>query len=51
MEKHPEIDWSEVTRQAIRKKITKLELMDELAAEINGAARNRLNEERTRPSE
>lgn len=33
MEKHPEINWSEVTRQAIREKIEKLELMDELIAD------------------
>jgi hypothetical protein len=59
MEKHPEINWSEVTRQAIRDKIEKLELMDELTAEselseadvdeiaarINERARKRLEEE------
>ena len=59
MEKHPEINWSEVTRQAIRNKIEKLELMDELtadseltdedvdeiAAKINGSARKRIEEE------
>ena len=33
MEAHPEINWSEVTRQAIREKITQLELMDELTAD------------------
>lgn len=33
MERHPEINWSEVTRQAIREKITQLELMDELTAD------------------
>jgi hypothetical protein len=33
MEKHPEIDWSEVTRQAIEEKIDALELMDELTSE------------------
>ena len=33
MEKHPEINWSEVTRQAIRTKIEKLELMDELTTD------------------
>jgi hypothetical protein len=33
MERHPEINWSEVTRQAIRGKIEKLELLDELTAE------------------
>jgi len=32
MEKHPEINWSEVTRQAIRKKIETLEVMDELTS-------------------
>ncbi|ACM58827.1 conserved hypothetical protein (plasmid) [Halorubrum lacusprofundi ATCC 49239] len=59
MENHPEINWSEVTRQAISEKIKKLELMDELtvdselgdedvdeiAAKINGSARQRLEEE------
>jgi hypothetical protein len=59
MEKHPEINWSEVTRQAIRSKIEKLELMDELtagseltdadvneiAAKINESARNRVEKE------
>ena len=59
MEKHPEINWSEVTRQAIREKIKQLELMDELtadsdltdedvdelAAKINEGARKRLEEE------
>ena len=59
MEKHPEINWSEVTRQAIRDKIEKLELMDELtadseltdedvdeiAAKIDGSARRRIGEE------
>lgn len=33
MEDHPEINWSEVTRQAIQEKIEMLELMDELASE------------------
>ncbi len=33
MEKHPEINWSEVTRQAIQKKLEALELMDELTSE------------------
>ena len=33
MEKHPEINWSEVTRQAIREKIETLEVMDELTSE------------------
>ena len=59
MEKHPEINWSEVTRQAIRSKIEKLELMDELtadseltdedvdeiAAKINESARKCIEEE------
>ncbi len=59
MEKHPEINWSEVTRQAIREKIKKLELMDELTADseltdadvdeladkITAGARERLEEE------
>ena len=58
MEKHPEINWSEVTRQAIRNKIEKLELMDELtadseltdedvdeiAAKIDGSARKHIEE-------
>lgn len=30
MEEHPEINWSEVTRQAIQEKIETLEVMDEL---------------------
>jgi len=33
MEKHPEINWSEVTRQAIQKKIETLEVMDELTSD------------------
>jgi len=33
MEKHPEINWSEVTRQAIQEKIEMLEMMDELTSE------------------
>lgn len=59
MEEHPEINWSEVTRQAIRDKIEKLELLDELTAEseltdadvdeiaarINESARERLEEQ------
>jgi predicted transcriptional regulator len=32
IEKHPEINWSEVTRQAIEEKIDALELMDELTS-------------------
>lgn len=59
MERHPEINWSEVTRQAIREKIAELELMDELtadseltnedvealAAKIDATARERLEGE------
>ncbi len=59
MEKHPEINWSEVTRQAIQEKIETLEVMDELTSEselteddveeiaqkINESGRKRLNEE------
>lgn len=39
MEDHPEINWSEVTRQAIREKIDHLELLDELteASELTRA--------------
>ncbi|WP_338739044.1 hypothetical protein [Haloplanus salilacus] len=32
MEEHPEINWSEVTRQAIEEKIDALEVMDELTS-------------------
>lgn len=32
MEKHPEINWSEVTRQAIQNKVETLEVMDELTS-------------------
>ena len=59
MERHPEINWSEVTRQAIQEKIETLEVMDELASEseltesdvqeiadkINESGRKRANEE------
>jgi len=59
MEKHPEINWSEVTRQAIQEKIEALEVMDELtssseltesdvadiADKINESARKRVDEE------
>jgi hypothetical protein len=38
MERHPEINWSEVTRQAIQEKIRLFELMEELTSE------NRLTE-------
>ena len=58
MEQHPEINWSEVTRQAIQEKIETLEVMDELtsgseltesdvaeiADKINGSARERVEE-------
>lgn len=57
MEDHPEINWSEVTRQAIEAKIEKLDVLDELSADseltaedveelaksINENARNRLD--------
>ena len=59
MEKHPEINWSEVTRQAIQEKIESLEVMDELtsnseltesdvaeiADKINESAHKRVEEE------
>lgn len=59
MEKHPEMNWSEVTRQAIQEKIEALEVMDELTNEselterdvqeiadkINDSGRNRVDEE------
>ncbi|EMA64943.1 hypothetical protein [Halorubrum kocurii] len=59
MERHPEINWSEVTRQAIQEKIEALEVMDELtsgseltesdvadiAEKINESARERVEEE------
>jgi predicted CopG family antitoxin len=59
MEKHPEINWSEVTRQAIEEKIDALEVMDELTSEseltesdvqeiadrINERGRERVDEE------
>ncbi len=59
MEKHPEINWSEVTRQAIQEKIETLKLMDELTSQseltendvqeiadkINESGRKRVNEE------
>ena len=59
MEKHPEINWSEVTRQAIQEKVETLELMDELtsgseltesdvqdiADKINESGRKRVDEE------
>lgn len=33
MENHPEINWSEITRQAIQEKIKTLKMMDELISE------------------
>ena len=33
MERHPEINWSEVTRQAIREKVDALDMLDELTSE------------------
>jgi predicted translin family RNA/ssDNA-binding protein len=59
MEEHPEINWSEVTRQAIQEKIEALELMDELtsgseltegdvaeiADKVNESARERVEKE------
>jgi methylmalonyl-CoA mutase cobalamin-binding subunit len=61
MEKHPEINWSEVTRQAIEEKIDALGVMDELtsgseltesdvqeiADKINERGRERIDEEST----
>jgi len=58
MERHPEINWSEVTRQAIQEKVQQLDVMDELtgdselteadvaeiADKINGSARERLED-------
>jgi predicted CopG family antitoxin len=59
MENHPEINWSEVTRQAIEEKIEALEVMNELTSEsdltesdvqeiadkINESGRKRADEE------
>ena len=59
MEKHPEINWSEVTRQAIQEKIGALEVLNELTSEseltesdvqeiadkINESGRKRVGEE------
>jgi hypothetical protein len=59
MENHPEINWSEVTRQAIEEKIETLEVMDEFTSEsdltesdvqeiadkINESGRKRVDEE------
>ncbi|ESP88051.1 hypothetical protein [Candidatus Halobonum tyrrellensis] len=55
MNNHPEINWSEVTRQAIEEKIEALEVMDdltesdvqELADKINESGRKRVDEEST----
>lgn len=33
MDKHPELNWSEVARQAIRDKVTLLNRMDQLLSE------------------
>ena len=33
MEQHPEINWSEVTRQAIQQKVEQLEVLDELVSD------------------
>lgn len=60
MEEHPEINWSEVTRQAIQEKVETLDVMDELtsgseltesdvaeiADKINETARDRIEEDR-----
>jgi len=32
MERHPEINWSEVTRQAIQEKLETLDMMDKLTS-------------------
>jgi predicted transcriptional regulator len=59
MERHLEINWSEVTRQAIQEKIEVLEVMEELTSEsdltegdveeiadrINESGRKRIDEE------
>jgi predicted CopG family antitoxin len=59
MDNHPEINWSEVTRQAIEEKIEALDVMDELtgqseltasdvqeiANKINESGRERVDEE------
>jgi len=59
MEQHPEINWSEVTRQAIQEKIETLDVMAELtsgsqltesdvaeiADKVNESARDRVEEE------
>ena len=59
MEQHPEINWSEVTRQAIQEKVETLDVMDELtsgskltesdvaeiANKVNESARDRVEED------
>ena len=59
MEDHPEINWSEVTRQAIREKVEVLDVMDELTSDsgltegdvreiadrINASGRERVKDE------
>ena len=59
MEDHPEINWSEVTRQAIREKVEVLDVMDELTSDsgltegdvreiadrINASGRERVEDE------
>ncbi|QPV63560.1 hypothetical protein I7X12_02695 [Halosimplex litoreum] len=40
MDEHPEINWSEVTRQAIQEKIEALEVMDELTNESEPTERD-----------
>lgn len=63
MENHPEINWSEVTRQAINEKVEQLEVMDELtseseltesdveeiAAKINRSGRQRVEQNANQP--
>jgi hypothetical protein len=54
MDKHPEINWSEVTRQAIQEQIEVFEVVDKLTTEsdvqeiadkINESGRKRVDEE------
>lgn len=33
MDKHPEMNWSEVARQAFKEKVSQLELLDAIASE------------------
>lgn len=35
MDEHPEINWCDVTRQAIHEKLTKLELVEELTGDTD----------------